>query len=86
MVMNQLSSQSSRASECAQTSSARPQDFDQKGFGNEYYSRCETFPQSALTGRDSKHRFESDEDFVHSISSPEDLKTDEEVFSSVRQW
>ncbi|GFY23032.1 piggyBac transposable element-derived protein 4 [Trichonephila clavipes] len=30
--------------------------------------------------------FESDEDFVHSISSSEDDTSDEENFSSVRQW
>ncbi|GFT89379.1 hypothetical protein TNCV_4386671 [Trichonephila clavipes] len=30
--------------------------------------------------------FESDEDFVHSISSSEDYTSDEENFSSVRQW
>ena len=30
--------------------------------------------------------FESDEDFVHSISSSEDDSSDEEDFSSVRQW
>ncbi|GFV85650.1 piggyBac transposable element-derived protein 4 [Trichonephila clavipes] len=29
---------------------------------------------------------ESDEDFVHSISSSEDDTSDEENFSSVRQW
>ncbi|GFU26391.1 hypothetical protein TNCV_2507091 [Trichonephila clavipes] len=30
--------------------------------------------------------FESDEDFVHSISSSENDTSDEENFSSVRQW
>ncbi|GFW67829.1 piggyBac transposable element-derived protein 4 [Trichonephila clavipes] len=30
--------------------------------------------------------FESDEDFVHSISSSEDDTSDEENFSSVRKW
>ncbi|GFT29425.1 piggyBac transposable element-derived protein 4 [Trichonephila clavipes] len=30
--------------------------------------------------------FESDEDFVHSISSSEDDTSDEKDFSSVRQW
>ncbi|GFT52850.1 hypothetical protein TNCV_1459751 [Trichonephila clavipes] len=51
MVMNELSSQSSSASECAQTNSARAQDFDRNG-----------------------------------ISSSEDDTSDEENFSSVRQW
>ncbi|GFY17776.1 hypothetical protein TNCV_1075111 [Trichonephila clavipes] len=32
MVMNELSSQSSSASECAQTNSARVQDFDRNGY------------------------------------------------------
>ncbi|GFV21212.1 piggyBac transposable element-derived protein 4 [Trichonephila clavipes] len=35
---------------------------------------------------ESLSRFESDEDFVHSISSSEDDTSDEENFSSVRQW
>ncbi|GFV92591.1 hypothetical protein TNCV_1374421 [Trichonephila clavipes] len=65
MVMNELSSQSSSASECAQTNSARAQDFDRNG---------------------KLIKFESDEDFVHSISSSEDDTSDEENFSSVRQW
>ncbi|GFT26712.1 hypothetical protein TNCV_3605081 [Trichonephila clavipes] len=51
MVMNELSSQLSSASECAQMNSARAQDFDRNG-----------------------------------ISSSEDDTSDEENFSSVRQW
>ncbi|GFV98738.1 piggyBac transposable element-derived protein 4 [Trichonephila clavipes] len=35
---------------------------------------------------ESLSSFESDEDFVHSISSSEDYTSDEENFSSVRQW
>ncbi|GFX30564.1 piggyBac transposable element-derived protein 4 [Trichonephila clavipes] len=35
---------------------------------------------------ESLSSFESDEDFVHSISSSEDDTSDEENFSSVRQW
>ncbi|GFW17247.1 uncharacterized protein TNCV_1957181 [Trichonephila clavipes] len=35
---------------------------------------------------ESLSSFESDEDFVHSISSSEDGTSDEENFSSVRQW
>ncbi|KFM59699.1 PiggyBac transposable element-derived protein 4, partial [Stegodyphus mimosarum] len=35
---------------------------------------------------ESLSSFESDEDFVHSISSSEDDSSDEEDFSSVRQW
>ncbi|GFV55065.1 piggyBac transposable element-derived protein 4 [Trichonephila clavipes] len=35
---------------------------------------------------ESLSSFESDEDFVHSISSSEDNTSDEEDFSSVRQW
>ncbi|GFV10776.1 piggyBac transposable element-derived protein 4 [Trichonephila clavipes] len=35
---------------------------------------------------ESLSSFESDEDFVHSISSSEDHTSDEEKFSSVRQW
>ncbi|GFY57931.1 COP9 signalosome complex subunit 1 [Trichonephila inaurata madagascariensis] len=36
--------------------------------------------------RKSLSNFESDKDFVHSISSSEDDSSDEEDFSSVRQW
>ncbi|GFR06477.1 piggyBac transposable element-derived protein 4 [Trichonephila clavata] len=35
---------------------------------------------------ESLSSFESDEDFVHSISSSEDDSSDEEDFSCVRQW
>ncbi|GFY66694.1 piggyBac transposable element-derived protein 4 [Trichonephila inaurata madagascariensis] len=35
---------------------------------------------------ESVSSFESDEDLVHSISSSEDDSSDEEDFSSVRQW
>ncbi|GFX76602.1 piggyBac transposable element-derived protein 4 [Trichonephila clavipes] len=35
---------------------------------------------------ESLSSFESDEDFVHNISSSEDDTSDEENFSSVRQW
>ncbi|GFQ90179.1 piggyBac transposable element-derived protein 4 [Trichonephila clavata] len=35
---------------------------------------------------ESLSSFESDEDFVHSISSSEDDSSDEEDFSYVRQW
>ncbi|GFY74462.1 piggyBac transposable element-derived protein 4 [Trichonephila inaurata madagascariensis] len=35
---------------------------------------------------ESLSSFESDEDFVHSILSSEDDSSDEEDFSSVRQW
>ncbi|GFY39116.1 piggyBac transposable element-derived protein 4 [Trichonephila inaurata madagascariensis] len=35
---------------------------------------------------ESLSSFESDDDFVHSISSSEDDSSDEEDFSSVRQW
>ncbi|GFY69580.1 hypothetical protein TNIN_281261 [Trichonephila inaurata madagascariensis] len=63
--MNELSSQSNRASECAQMSSSGAQDFDKN---------------------ESLSSFESDEDFVHSISSSKDDSSNEEDFSSVRQW
>ncbi|GFY65759.1 piggyBac transposable element-derived protein 4 [Trichonephila inaurata madagascariensis] len=67
---------------------------------NEYYSRCETVPQSVLMSwtrsnalfcidnvtNESYSRNLSDEEFVHSISSSEDDSSDEEYFSSVRQW
>ncbi|GFS47542.1 piggyBac transposable element-derived protein 4 [Trichonephila inaurata madagascariensis] len=36
--------------------------------------------------RENISSFESDEDFVHSISSSEDYSSDEEDFLSVRQW
>ncbi|GFX31361.1 piggyBac transposable element-derived protein 4 [Trichonephila clavipes] len=35
---------------------------------------------------ESLSSFESDEDFVHSISSSEDHTSDEEKFLSVQQW
>ncbi|GFY39413.1 piggyBac transposable element-derived protein 4, partial [Trichonephila inaurata madagascariensis] len=46
----------------------------------DYYNDDFDFDTESLSS------FESDEDFVHSISSSEDDSSDEEDFSSVRQW
>ncbi|GFY79660.1 piggyBac transposable element-derived protein 4 [Trichonephila inaurata madagascariensis] len=58
---------------------------------NEYYSRCETFPQSSLTSWTRPDSFfcimlQTNPTREIYISSSEDDSSDEEDFSSVRQW